>query len=59
MTYMEIESLEAKAQINNDHDQGFYDCMNNKAAKLDASEQYNNGYGLAYSLGEKKTNGLN
>ena len=58
MTYMEIESLDAKAQINNEHDQGYDDCMNHKAAKLNASEQYNNGYGLAYSLGEKQANGL-
>ena len=52
---MEIESLDAKAQINNEHDQGYDDCMNHKAAKLNASEQYNNGYGLAYAIGEKQS----
>ena len=55
MTYMEIESLEAKAQVNNEYDQGYDDCMNNKAAKLNASEQYNNGYGLAYGIMESQS----
>jgi len=59
MTYMEIESLDAKAQIKNEHDQGYDDCMNNKAAKRDASEQYNNGYGLAYGIMESQSVGNN
>ena len=55
---MEIESLEYKAQIKNDFDQGYDDCINNRAAKLNASDQYNNGYGLAYAQGEKQSDGF-
>jgi hypothetical protein len=56
---MEIESLEAKAQIKNEFDQGYDDCINNKPAMLNASDQYNEGYGFAYTLGEKQSVGNN
>ena len=59
MTYMEIESLEYKAQIKNDFDHGYDDCINDRDAKLNASDQYNSGYGLAYAQGERQSVGNN
>ena len=55
MTYMEIESLDYKAQIKNEFDHGYDDCINDRDAKLNASDQYNNGYGLAYAQGENQS----
>ena len=55
MTFMEIESLDAKAQIKNDYEHGYDDGIKGKPAKLNASQQYNNGYGYAYELGEKQS----
>ena len=55
MTYAEQESMEYKATIKNDFDRGYDDCMNNKQAMPNASQMYYDGYGLAYSIGEKQT----
>jgi hypothetical protein len=55
---MEIESLDYKAQIKNEFDHGYDDCINDRDAKLNASDQYNNGYGLAYAQGEKQSDGF-
>ena len=46
--------MDYRAQINNDYDLGYDDCIKGKAAKLNASDQYNDGYGYAYELGEKQ-----
>ena len=59
MTYLEQESLENKAQIRNDFDKGYDDCINHKPAIINASKMYNDGYGLAYSIGESKSVGHN
>ena len=55
---MEIESLMAKAKVN-DYESGYDDGIKGKPAKLNASQQYNNGYGYAYELGEKQSVGNN
>ena len=46
MTYLEHESLEAKAQINNDFDKGYDDAIKNKAKKENATTLYNHGFKL-------------
>ena len=59
MTFMEIESIMATEEPNNDYTQGYDDGIKGKPAKLNASQQYNNGYGYAYELGEKQSVGNN
>ena len=45
MTYLEQESIEAKAQIKNDFDKGYDDASSNKVNK-GTSDQYKEGYKL-------------
>ena len=59
MTYAEQESIEYKATIKNDFDKGYDDCMNNKQAMPNASQMYNDGYGLAYGIMESQSVGNN
>jgi len=59
MNFAEVESLEYKSQIKNDFDKGYDDCMNNKQAVLNASQMYNDGYGLAYGIMESQSVGNN
>ena len=56
---MDIEGLDYRAQINNDFDLGYDDCIKGNDAKLNASKQYNDGYGYAYALGEMQSVGNN
>jgi hypothetical protein len=59
MTYMELESLEDKAQIKNDYDKGYDDCMKGVNAEVGGSAEYYDGYSYAYNLQEKQSNGSN
>ena len=59
MTFIEIESIMATEEPSNDYTQGYDDGIKGKPAKLNASQQYNNGYGYAYELGEKQSVGNN
>ncbi len=59
MTFLEIEGLDYRAQINNDYDLGYDDCIKGYNAKHNASEQYNDGYGYAYAQGEIQSVGNN
>jgi len=51
MTYMEIESLDAKAEVNNEHDQGYDDRINNKPLMSGLkSTEYLKGYDFASGI---------
>lgn len=54
MTFLEIESMDYRAQIKNDFDLGYDDCIKGLSAARNASEQYYEGYGYAYELGAKQ-----
>ena len=58
MTYLEIESLEAKAQIKNDFEKGYDNCEKGMAQMENATMLYNEGYALAYETGEKQSVGF-
>ena len=44
MTFMEIESLDAKAQIKNDYEHGYDDGIKGNAKKKNSTMLYNAGY---------------
>ena len=55
MTYLEIESLDYKAQIKNDFDQGCDDATKGVKAVQDKAALYYDGYSYGYELGEKQS----
>ena len=50
MTYMEIESLEAKAEVKSDFGNGYQDGMNNEPQKKNSTLQYIEGYKLGFKF---------
>ena len=58
MTYLEIESLDYKAQIKNDFEKGYDDCEKGIAQMKNATMLYNEGYALACETGEKQSVGF-
>ena len=59
MTYMEIESLDYKAQIKNEFDHGYDDATKGVKAVQGKTAMYYDGYSYGYELGEKQSVGNN
>jgi hypothetical protein len=52
---MEIESMDYKAQIKNDFDQGYDDATKGVKAVQGKTAMYYDGYSYGYELGEKQS----